>query len=238
MGLGPTVERCVMVLLAGGPFVACAARVAPTPPPVVTAAPPPKDDGRSSQLAEGGRVHSAALEELKVAPLLGVIDKQRSLRIPVPDARHWTRVKFFGIPTVLGLRYGKDHHAVIGVTVQHTDPEAPLSACAAKFEAWGAPFLETFEVDVTRDPVTTIPFRDDHAEVHTSFARTSSLAMKDGFAVAYGAYPAWKGGCLIVGIAVPARDDEPRAIAVRDRFAREVLPKVLVIAKEEPKGRE
>jgi len=40
-----------------------------------------------------------------------------------------------------------------------------------------------------------------------------------------------------VGIAVPAREDEERAREVRDRFAREVLPRVQVIAKEEPKER-
>ena len=95
-----------------------------------------------------------------------------------------------------------------------------------------------FDVAVARDAATTFEWRHEQGELHTSYARTESLAMKDGFAVAYAAYPAWKGACLIVGIAVPARDDETRARAVRDRFATEVLPHVLVLAKEEPKGRE
>jgi hypothetical protein len=216
---------------------ACSGHVAQPVVPV-TATSPPKDDGKSSSGSEGGLVHSAALEELKVGPLGGVIDKQRSVRILVPDARHWTRVKFFGIPTLMGLRYGKDHHAVIGVTVQHYDPDAPFSTCAKAFEDWGAPLLDAFDTDVVREEPSVFPWRGAEAELHRNYAKTASLAMQDGFAVAYGAYPAWKGACLLVGIAVPARDDEARAREVRDRFAADVLPRVLVLAREEPKGRE
>jgi hypothetical protein len=216
----------------------CGAHSQPAPPVVVAAAPPPKDDGKPSELGEGGAAHSAALEELKLAPLIMVGDKQRSVRIPIPDARHWTRVKFFGIPTVMGLRYGKDHHAVVAVTVQHIAPGSPLSACSTDLESWGTPLLDAFDVDVVRDPVSIFAWRERQAELHTSFAKTASLAVHDGFAVAYATYPAWNDACLVVGVAVPARDDEPRARAVRDRFAREVLPKVVALAKEEPKGRE
>jgi hypothetical protein len=239
-----------MGLLLAGALLACSAHAPPAPPVAVVAAPPPKDDGKASNLAEGGAEHSAALEQLIVAPLLGVIDKQRSVRVLVPDARHWTRVKFWGVPTLLGLRYGKDHHAVIGATVQHVDPALPPSACSKAFEAWGAPLLDTFDVDVARDPPVPLAWRppvhpgvipgtgSPEAELHTSYATTASLAVRDGFAVAYATYPVWSGSCLVVGIAVPAREDEPRARAVRDRFAREVLPRVLVLAREEPKGRE
>jgi len=223
----------------------CVAHAPPPAPVIVAPAPPPKDDGKASDGAEGGLSHSAALEELKVAPLSMIGDRQRSVRLLLPDSHHWTRVKFFGIPTLMGLRYGKDHHAVVGVAVQHVDPNAPLAACSTTFEAWGAPLLDVFDVDVKRDPSTVLPWSrargtdaPEQAELHTSYAQTASLAMHDGFAVAYATYPAWKGACLIVGIAVPSRGDDPRAKAVRDRFAAEVLPKVLVVAKEEPKGRE
>ena len=57
------------------------------------------------------------------------------------------------------------------------------------------------------------------------------------YAAAYAAYPVWQGACLIVGVAVPARDDEARARDVRDRFVKEVLPKVEVVATEEPTER-
>jgi hypothetical protein len=40
---------------------------------------------------------------------------------------------------------------------------------------------------------------------------------------------------LIVGIAIPARDDLARAREVRDRYANELLPKVEVTGTDEPK---
>lgn len=224
----------------------CAAHVvAPTTAEVVApattdviAAPPPRDDGKASDLQGGGPAHSAALEELRVAPLVGVMDRQRSIRLLVPDARHWTRVRFMGVPSLFGLRYGKDHHAVVGATVQPIDPDAPLTACSVAFEAWGAPLIDAFDVDVDREPVESFPWRHEHGEVHRSYAKTASLIVRDGYAVAYATYPAWKGVCLVVGIAVPARDDERRARAVRDRFAKDVLPRVLVLTRDPPKGRE
>jgi hypothetical protein len=62
--------------------------------------------------------------------------------------------------------------------------------------------------------------------------------MKDAYAGTYSAYPVWgKGACLIVGVAVPSREDDERAREVRDRFAREVLPRVEVLSKTEPPER-
>ncbi len=51
---------------------------------------------------------------------------------------------------------------------------------------------------------------------------------------AYATYPAWPGACLVMGVAVPSRDELERAKAVRDRFVAEVLPTVKV-SKDEPK---
>ena len=41
----------------------------------------------------------------------------------------------------------------------------------------------------------------------------------------------------MVGVAIPARDDEPRAKDVRDRFTHDVLPNVQILTKDEPKER-
>ena len=43
--------------------------------------------------------------------------------------------------------------------------------------------------------------------------------------------------CLVVGVAVPSRENDQRAKDVRDRFIREVLPKVEVLTGEEPPER-
>ena len=203
----------------------------------VAAAPPPKDDGQSAEGVGGGLSHSAALEELKVARSGYVIDRQRSVVFPLPDAGHWTRVKFWGVESLVGFRYGKDHHAVVAATITHVPLDAPQGACTKSFEDWAMPWVQTFEVELQRDPPRAIPWNARIVDIDILYARAATLAAREGYAVAYGAYPAWPGACLIVGIAVPAREDEERAREVRDRFAREVLPRVQVIAKEEPKER-
>jgi hypothetical protein len=203
----------------------------------VTAAPPPKDDGKSAEGVGGGLTHSAALEQLKIAPFGFVVDKQVSIRIPLPDAPHWTRVRFWGVESLAGFRYGKEHHAVVGATITHVDPDAPQGACTKVFEEWAMPWVQTFEVELKRDPPRAIAWHSKIVDIDLLYARAATLAMREGYAVAYAAYPAWPGACLILGIAVPAREDEERARAVRDRFAREVLPHVQVIAKEEPRER-
>ena len=74
-------------------------------------------------------------------------------------------------------------------------------------------------------------------DVDSIFAKTATLAARESYAAAYAAYPVWKNACLVVGVAIPSRDDEARALEVRDRFAKEVLSRVQVTAKDEPKER-
>ncbi len=224
------------------------------PPAQVAAASPPKDDGQSAQGGAGGISHAQALEQLKVAPIGARVDKQQSVRIPLPDAGHWTRVRFWGVPSLVGFRYGKDHHAIVGGVVTQVDDNAVPGACTKSFESWAMPWVQSFEVEITREPpaafVWTHPVPGsanaissggkretarDIVDVEPIFARTATLTERESYAVAYGAYPAWKGACLVVGVAVPSRDDEARAREVRDRFVRDVLPKVEVLTDNEPK---
>jgi len=222
----------------------------------VAAASPPKDDGDSAQGGAAGNMHAAALEQLKVAPLRGRVDKQQSVRIPMPDAEHWTRVRFWGVPSLVGFRYGKEHHAIVGGVVTHVGDNTARGACTKSFETWAMPWVQSFEVELAHEAPSAFVWtgprsptdqagqsgqggqtgkRRDIVDVDSVFAKTATLAEREAYAVAYSAYPAWKGACLIVGIAVPAREDEARAREVRDRFARDVLPKVEVLSDKEPK---
>ncbi len=209
------------------------------PPHVVVAASPPADDGRASEGGSGGDEHAAALEELKTAPLTLRIDKQASVRIPLPDAEHWMRVKFWTVPTLLGFRYGQGHHAVVGGYVTHVPDNSVPGACAQSFEKWALPLIDMFDIDLHRYSPAAVPWREGRiAEIETLDAKAATLVEKGEQAVAYGVYPAWPGACLIVGVAVPARDGEKqRATDVRDRFVREVLPKIEVIRATEPTER-
>lgn len=212
---------------------------------IVAAASPPKDDGRPAEGGNGGPEHAAALEQLKLSPLGERTDRQNSVRIPLPDANHWMRVKFWGIPTLLGFRYGQGHHAVVAGYVTHVEDNSQPEACSKSFESWAMPLIDAYDIDIQRDPPAATAWHASASDqtthivdIESVYAKAETLVEQGENAAAYGVYPAWKNACLIVGVAVPVRDgDSERAKEVRDRFAKEVLPKIEVISAEEPKER-
>ena len=207
---------------------------APVHPQAIAPSPPPKDDGTAASGGEGGVAHAAALEELKVGPLDWRTDRHNSVRLELPDASHWTSVKFWGVPTLVGFRYGKDHHAIVAGLVVHTDDETAAGACGATFEKWAQPMIDAFEVTLDHEPPRALPWKGLIADIDALVATTATLADRDQYAVAYGTYPAWKGACVVLGVAVPARQELERAKAVRDRFANEILPNVRITSTTEP----
>ena len=213
---------------------ACSA-AAPARPALVAAAPPPKDDGKPAEGGEGGAEHAAALEQLKTAPLAVRGDRQESLRVALPDAGSWMRVKFWGLKSLVGFRYGKDHHAIVGGFVIHVDDENAPGACGKAFEQWAQPYVDAFEVVIEHEPPKAVPWSGKIVDIDALVATTATLGAHDQYAVAYATYPAWKGSCLVLGIAIPARGEIDRAKAVRDRFAADVLPVLQVTSTSEPK---
>ncbi len=208
------------------------------PPKSVAAAPPPRDDGEPSKGGAGGDPHSAALEQLKIAKAGPRLDRQNSVSIPLPDPEHWTRVSFWGVQSLVGYRYGKQHHALVGAFVTHVDDNTAPGACTKSFEAWAMPIVSSFDVEVHHEPPVAVMWHRKIVDLDSVFAVTETALDHDAYAGAYAAYPVWgQKGCLIVGVAVPARGDDERAKDVRDRFLKDVLPGVEVLAKEEPKER-
>lgn len=242
-----TVALASIAVLAAA-SAACSSAAGPQAPsrPVV-AAPPPTDDGKEARGGDGGEAHSARLEQLKIAPVLPRGDKQASVLIPLPDGANWTRVRFMTVPSLVGFRYGKDHHAIVAAFVTHVDDNAAQGACNKSFESWATPWIEAFEVDLKHEAPSAFPWSPPSdasspkvvsiVDVDPVFAKTATVLSRESYAAAWSAYPAWSKACLVVGVAVPARDDEPRAREVRDRFVREVFPKVTVTSKTEPKER-
>jgi hypothetical protein len=204
-------------------------------PAQVAPAPPPADDGRAAQGGGGGVEHAAALEELKASVLGWRTDKQNSLRVELPDAGRWMRVKFWGLKSLVGFRYGVDHHAIVGAFTLHVDDETAPGACSHAFEQWAQPWIDSFEVTIHHEPPKAVPWDGKIADIDSLVATTATLGDHEEYAVAYATYPAWRGTCLILGVAVPARDEIDRAKAVRDRFAELVLPAVRVTTPIEPK---
>jgi hypothetical protein len=215
---------------------AASSQAGPVPAPVpVAPAPPPKDDGSPSQGGSGGLAHAAALEELRVARPGWRSDRQGSLRIQLPDAAHWLRGKFWGVKSLVGFRYGREHHAIVAAFIVHVDDENAPGACGKAFEEWAQPYVDSFDVAIEHDPPRAVPWNGKIVDIDSVVARTATLGDRDEYAAVYATYPAWKKACLVMGIAVPARDELERAKAVRDRFTTEILPQLRVLATEEPK---
>jgi hypothetical protein len=230
-------------------LVAACSSASPSGPlrPVVAAS-PPKDDGKAAEGGGGGSSHSAALEQLRVSDIAPRRDKQNSVTVPLPDADHWTRVRFLTVPSLVGFRYGKAHHAIVAAFVTHVDDNEAQGACSASFEHWATPWVEAFEVELDHHAPAAFPWSPPSppppsprtvaiVEVDSLYAKTATLLSREAYEAAWAAYPAWEKACLVVGVAVPARDDPERAREVRDRFVEEVLPKVTVTTPSEPKER-
>lgn len=225
----------------------------------VAPAPPPKDDGKPAQGGSGGDTHSAALEQLRIAPTGPKSDKQNSVVVPLPDAPNWTRVRFLTVPGLVGFRYGKSHHAIVAGFITHVDDNTVEGACSKSFEKWAMPWIEAFEVDLHHDAPSAFPWTIPSAPpakaaagaaplaiapkkiaivgVDPLMAKTATVLSRENYAAAWTAYPAWDKACLVVGVAIPARDDEARAREVRDRFVKDVFPHVVVTTATEPKDR-
>ena len=180
----------------------------------------------------------------------GKVDKQSSVIIHLPDAPNWTRVRFLTVPGLVGFRYGKEHHAIVAGFITHVDDNMVEGACTKSFEGWATPWIEAFEVDLHHDAPSAFPWtlpvnagfgkapkKIAIIEVDSLLAKTATVLSRDTYAAAWVSYPAWEKACLVVGVAVPARDDEARARDVRDRFVKEVFPKVVITAPTEPKER-
>ncbi|MBX3226590.1 MAG: hypothetical protein KIT84_31975 [Labilithrix sp.] len=241
--------RLAVLLLLG--CAACsAANAAPVPAPAsprpVAPAPPPKDDGKAAQGGAGGDGHAAALEQLKVGPIVTKPDKQSSVLVPLPDGDHWTRVRFLTLKSLVGFRYGKDHHAIFGGFVTHVDDNSVQGACNKSFEHWAQPYIDAFEVELTHEaPVAfawspaappKTPKQVAIVDVDPVHAKTATVLARESYEAAWAAYPAWgTRSCLVVGVAIPSRDEPQRAKEVRDRFVREVFPKLVTPGTEEPK---
>ncbi|MBL8608910.1 MAG: hypothetical protein JNL38_16410 [Myxococcales bacterium] len=217
--------------------VGCSSAQASRPPVPVSAAPPPKDDGKPAEGGQGGDQHAAALEQLKSAKVEPRIDKQDSVRVPLPDGGRWARVRFWGVPSLVGFRYGKDHHAVVGAFVTHVPDNGAPQACSKSFESIAQPMVEAFEVTIKHDAPQAFPWNRQIVDVDVLFAKTATVLAREEYAASYATYPVWKNACLVVGVAIPARGEPDRARDVRDRFVKDVFPKIEVVAKDEPAER-
>ena len=240
----------LLLLLFASVLGGCSTKRPPATAPATPVAPasPPRDDGKSALGATSGDNHAAALEQLKLAAISSRPDKQGSVTVPLPDAENWTRVRFLTVKSLVGFRYGKDHHAIFGGFVTHVDDNTVQGACDKSFEQWANPWIEAFEVELKHEPPVAFPWSAPPApplqraisiiDVDALHAKTATVLSREAYEAAWASYPAWgTTACLVMGVAIPVREDPARAKDARDRFVREVFPKIVVTTHQEPKER-
>lgn len=174
--------------------------------------------------------HPEALGRLVDAPWGTRVDKRRTVSLPLPDASAWTQVRFYGVTTVVGFRYGDSHHAVAAVFAFDARGDASVDRCAARFAAWGRPRAKDFDLVVGDPRVETIAWgpKGEKAKIFVFDTIRRSIFGETTYAAAYAVYPAWKDACLIVGMAAPDRDAGSAASTLRDRLVRDALPALVV----------
>src|SRR5690606_14533247 len=120
----------------------------PAQPPAKAQPPSPESVTRDHPGGDSDQPHAAALTRLLESPWGHRVDKDDQLMVPLPDAEHWKRVRYFGVDHFVGFRYGKDHHAMVAVFVQKVEPDDLTSEkCLRRFEQWGRPLIQPFDVD-------------------------------------------------------------------------------------------
>jgi hypothetical protein len=151
------------------------------------------------------------------------VDKDDQLLVPLPDAEHWKRVRFWGVEHFVGFRYGNEHHAFTVGFVQEVPAGTPVTSdtCMRRFEQWGRPQTKPFDVKFGPFAVEHQKWRDQRLEVHLVDGQVSIGFSTTSFSAAWAAYPAYSDGCLIYAIAVPWREHPDLAKLVRDRFVKE-----------------
>lgn len=177
--------------------------------------------------------HDAALRRLLTEPWGWRNDKQDALRVPLPDWQNWRRIRYFGVPSFVGFRYGDDHHAVISIWIRDAEEGVTPEACLETFERWAAPTAHDFSVAIgpsttatTRWPADPAHAEGESAVVRSLDAEVTALFSRKSYAAAYAAYTMWPKTCTIFGVAVAMHESEELARRVRDRYVTEGFPRI------------
>lgn len=154
-------------------------------------------------------------------------DKDAQLFLPLPDAEHWKRVRYWGVEHFVGFRYGNEHRVMAIGFVQEVPAGTPVTSetCMRRFEAWGRPQTKPFDVRFGPFQVHHQRWRDQKLEVHSVDGDLSLGFSTAKFSAAWAAYPAYTDGCLIYAMAVPWREHPELAQKVRDRWVDEAFAK-------------
>lgn len=179
--------------------------------------------------------HVDAVSHLLEAPWAARVDRRRTVSLPLPDGAAWTHVKYYGITTLAGYRYGDEHHVALAI-FSFAPPKgqgATVDGCAKRLWDWGDERAKLYDVDISEPRIEVVTWPADSktkAKIFVVDARRRSILGTKKYAAAYAIYPAWQEACLAVGFAVPEGSATEQARALRDRLVRDALPGLTVKA--------
>jgi hypothetical protein len=204
----PNVKYAVLIMVA---LAGCSGRP-PTPVKTVVTEKAPSRPGVDTRGPSSS--HADAIAHLLEAPWAARIDRRRTVSLPLPDGAAWTHVKYYGITTLAGYRYGDDHHVALAI-FSFAPPKGALATvdgCAKRLWDWGDERAKLYDVEISEpriDEITWPPTAKTKAKIFVVDARRRSLLGTKRYAAAYAIYPAWQEACLAVGFAGP-RAPPPR----------------------------
>jgi hypothetical protein len=168
----------------------------------------------------------AALTRQLTEPWTFAQDKDHQLKIPMPDARHYKRVRYWMVDHFVGFKYGEDFHTanIVFMLDVPKGTEMTAKSCMQRAENWGYPQLKSFQVMLTDPHVKEAKWREKNVYVKTIDGYLDMGLKRRNFSAAYVAYPAYPDACMVFGFAVPWGEHEALAKQVRDRWVAEGVP--------------
>jgi len=179
--------------------------------------------------------HRSALERQLAAHWGWGADKDRQVRVPLPDWPNWERIRLFGIEHLAAFRYTKQHHTLTAVFAVESRAQNPSSlTCMNEFERQG--FAELKRHSVSIDPIveSASHWEERPVVVHKTEGHVSFLFSRYDFSAAWTAYPAYESGCLVYATVVLWDGHPELARRVLDRFVREGVAQVRTLTDSVP----
>lgn len=171
--------------------------------------------------------HRSALERQLAAHWGWGADKDRQVRVPLPDWQNWQRVRLFGVEHLAAFRYTKQHHTLTAVFAVETRAQKPSSlTCMDEFERRGFPELTRHGVHIEPIGTKTAQWDQRPVLVHETEGRVTFLFSRYEFSAAWTAYPAYDHGCLVYATVVLWDGQPELARRVLDRFVAEGVAQV------------
>jgi len=172
--------------------------------------------------------HAASLVQMLKGPFGWANDKDDQVRVMLPNASLWKRVRYHGFEHLTGFRYGSDHHAIAVVLVEDTrQGRAPTSeTCMRHAETLARPRAREFALEVQPIVETRVNWRGKSLVMHSTQGEFPFGFRRISFAAAWVAYPAYESSCLYQVFAAKYEGQPELARKLRDRWMTEAATQI------------